>query len=72
MGSKTDKLLAQSVLDQFAADDKKSRIKNKTQRIDGQILRIPEEVYKGTFKPIFPEIKETQIDKIFNIFIDIS
>jgi len=69
MGTPTDKALAKSIIDQFKKDRKSSKLKNKTQRIEGQILRIPEAVFKGTFQPIFPNITDTQVNKIFDGYI---
>jgi len=69
MGSPTDKALAKSIIDQFKKDRKASKLKNKTQRIEGQILRIPEAVFKGTFQPIFPDITPTQVNKIFDGYV---
>jgi len=62
MGSKTDKFLAQSVLDQIAADRKNKKLQNKTQRITGQIFRIPIELYKKSFQPVLTDITDRQVD----------
>jgi hypothetical protein len=68
MGSKTDKFLAQSILDQIAADRKNKKLQNKTQRIIGQIFRIPIALYKKSFQPVLTDITTTQVDIVTNAY----